>query len=346
MAGTWHHVMNRGIARRTVFENAVDVRYFLSRLARVVRSGVLEVHAYCVLTTHFHLLVRSPTGKLSEAMRVVLNDYVRWFNRGRHRDGALFRGRFRSKPVESVRYRELLVRYIDFNPVGAGLVVTPGLYPHGSARWYLVARRPPWLERTWIESAVCEFTRSERYDPRQYPEYFGEALSPALHRVVMRRLEGRGQGVDPLDDLLDATPEAVLEWMRRKAQLADGTSIGLPMCDTEHASEMLQSQRERQGAWSIAVSRKSTDAWRLVKVALLRDLCAARWSEVAARVAMTPEGARECYRRHRIVMLHSQEYARAVAGLAQLAVRSQTPIATIQRLSSPAPLAPGSSVAE
>jgi hypothetical protein len=66
--------MNRGIARRTVFENDADVRYFLAQLARAVRAGGIEVHAYCLMTTHFHLLVRSPAGGLSTAMRAVQNE--------------------------------------------------------------------------------------------------------------------------------------------------------------------------------------------------------------------------------------------------------------------------------
>ena len=93
--------MNRGLARRTVFETRQDVRAFLARLALCVRRGELEVHAYCVLTTHYHLLVRS-RGKLSEGLRRVQNDYVRWFNRARRRDGPLFRGRFLSKHVGSL----------------------------------------------------------------------------------------------------------------------------------------------------------------------------------------------------------------------------------------------------
>ena len=57
--GSWHHVVNRGIAKRPLFEDKSDVRYFLSRLALEVRRGRLEIHAFCVLTTHFHLLVRT-----------------------------------------------------------------------------------------------------------------------------------------------------------------------------------------------------------------------------------------------------------------------------------------------
>src|SRR5262249_61913289 len=109
-----------------------------------------EVHAFCVLTTHFHLLVRSLTGELSRAMCEMQKEYSRWFNRTRRRDGPLFRGRFLSKPVESPEYREYLIRYIDFNPVSAGLAATPGLYPHGSARCYASPRGPAWLCRSWI----------------------------------------------------------------------------------------------------------------------------------------------------------------------------------------------------
>jgi REP element-mobilizing transposase RayT len=51
----------------------LDDRYFLSRLARAHRLGLLEIYAYCLMITHFHLLVRSPVGRLSEAMRLILN---------------------------------------------------------------------------------------------------------------------------------------------------------------------------------------------------------------------------------------------------------------------------------
>ena len=113
--GAWHHVMNRGIAKRTLFENELDIRTFLSRLALTVRVGKLEVHSYCVLTTHFHLLLRSPEEQLSSALQVIQNSYSRWFNRSRKRDGPLYRGRFRSKRVDSEDYRLNLVRYIDEN---------------------------------------------------------------------------------------------------------------------------------------------------------------------------------------------------------------------------------------
>ena len=101
--------MNRGLARWAVFEDRECSRFFLCCLARTVRAGLLEVHAYCLLTDPFHLLVRSPQGALAEALRQSQNRYVRWFNRRPRRAEPLFRGRFRSRLVENIRYRRHLV---------------------------------------------------------------------------------------------------------------------------------------------------------------------------------------------------------------------------------------------
>src|SRR5262245_9866680 len=115
--GGWHHVWGRGIAKRPIFETRADIRRFQAALARAVRRGDIEVHSFTFLTTHFHLLIRSPRGKLSAALGRVLWDFTHYFNRKRHRDGTVWRGRFCSKPVTSLHYRRILVRYIDANPV-------------------------------------------------------------------------------------------------------------------------------------------------------------------------------------------------------------------------------------
>jgi len=312
--------MNRGIARRTVFESREDVRYFLAQVARAVRAGWIEVHAFCLMTTHFHLLVRSPSGALSTAMRAVQNQYVRWFNRGRRRDGSLFRGRFCSRVVEGLAYREQLVRYIDFNPVLAGVVSAPSLYPHGSARWYALDRGPPWLSRRWVERAVCEVTRTNTYDPRRYAECFGEPLTRGSASVIERRLTLRARGADSLDDLLGASPEKVLSWMRRKVRLADGTAIDLPVCDAQSVNQLIGRSRVAQPDWPLAVSRKSVDAWSTLQVGLLRELCGLSWAELALLTARSESGVAQCYGRHRRALDQDATYAQTAACLARVAI--------------------------
>lgn len=90
-------MMNRAVARRAAFPDRRSSRRFLAQLAKAVRSGRIEVHAYSVLANHCHLLIRSPRGEMSEALRVIQNQYTKWFNRQLKRDGPLFRGRFPSE---------------------------------------------------------------------------------------------------------------------------------------------------------------------------------------------------------------------------------------------------------
>ncbi|MCC6405577.1 MAG: transposase [Planctomycetes bacterium] len=316
----WHHVMNRGLARRTVFENVRDVRYFLSCLARMVRAGRLEVHAYCLLTTHFHLLVRSPTGELSRAIGEAVNKYVRWFNRSRRRDGPLFRGRFRSRSVDSVEYRRQLIRYIDHNPVLAGLATIPSVYPHSSARAYARLAGPPWLARDWVEHAVREAAGRARYEPRDYFASFGVPLTASLSRVVERRIERAARGPDPLDDLLGATPERVLCWMRRKAELADGTSVDWPVCDAEDIADAIAEARARQPGLTLRSGRKRLEAWPVLEVALLRELGGARWLEVAARLGGSDDAAADHYARHVQALASDADYAAEAARVAAAAI--------------------------
>ena len=70
-SGCWHHVMNRAVNRRTMFEQSFDTGRFLERLELAVDQCGVEVHAYAVMQTHFHLLLRSREGRLSEAMHLI-----------------------------------------------------------------------------------------------------------------------------------------------------------------------------------------------------------------------------------------------------------------------------------
>ena len=196
--GSWHHVMNRGIARRSVFEGSADIRVFLACLARECRRGAIELHAYSILTTHFHLLIRSPRGELSLAMQRAQNRYVRYFNRSRRRDGPLFRGRFRSKPIDSLEYRKCVPVYIDANPVEAGIVRRSQDYPFGSRCRYEEAVGPPWLKRAWVESAIQSAARRGAVPP-SYEMVFFLDLQREPFELVERRLMSLSSGAPTID---------------------------------------------------------------------------------------------------------------------------------------------------
>ncbi|MBK7644237.1 MAG: transposase [Planctomycetes bacterium] len=317
----WHHVMNRGIARRTLFESRRDVRAFLARLALAVRAGTIRVHAYCVLTTHFHLLVESPLGELSAVMQRLQNEYSRWFNRSRRRDGPLYRARFLSKPVTSEVYRRLLVRYIDANAVQAGLVARAEDYPYGSAQAYSRAAKPIWLERSWVESCVTGGLRCTEYPPARYPEVFPPAEPGSGWELIERRITHPHVLEDPLDDLLGGAGPAVLAWMERKAALADGTSIGIAVCEPANVEAVVEAEAATAGAWRLGNGHRTLDGWTLARVALLRELAGLTLAQAAERAGRSANGAWQLMERHRRLLAEDREYALRIAELADGALR-------------------------
>jgi len=142
----WHHVMNRGLARRVVFGDDDDRQGFLDLLTQCGRRWEVWASAVVLLPNHYHVVLHDRRGNLSRAMRHLDGVYTQRFNRRHNRDGPLMRGRFRSRLVQEERYLLEVVRYVHSNPVRAGLVARAGDYPWSSHRHYLSQRKSPqWL---------------------------------------------------------------------------------------------------------------------------------------------------------------------------------------------------------
>src|SRR5262245_57885009 len=123
--GAWHHVMNRGAGRFAVLGKDEDRQLFLDCLVVGSSRYGLEIHGYCLMSTHYHVLVRSTAAQVSDAMRFVSGRFTRTKNLRDSRDGPLFRGRYLSVPIESDSHLTQVSRYIHLNPVSAGLVEQP-----------------------------------------------------------------------------------------------------------------------------------------------------------------------------------------------------------------------------
>jgi REP element-mobilizing transposase RayT len=308
--------MNRGIARRPIFETREDVRYFLSRVALAVRRGEIEVHAFCVMATHFHLLVRSPTGQLSEAMRRIQNAYVRYFNRKRHRDGPLFRGRFVSCLVGSLFYRTLVVPYIDYNPVQARIVGAPWDYPYGSASLYVSNRVPKWLSTTWIDSRMQPYG-GQAVD---YKSAWGREPTVAERALVEARLRARSLDDDPLDDLVGAAPARVREWMVRKSLLADRTRPGIVCVPREVVLEVVTTLKARGRRWRHETPKgQDRDAWEIATVGLLRGLAGLTHVQIAAALRTSSSITTKRLRRHK-ELTENPSYATRLGRVAALCI--------------------------
>jgi len=129
LTGTAQHVVQRGNNRGDIFRSTGDYELFLLTLAdAAVRFQVL-VHAYALMTNHFHLLATpAAAGSIPQVMQAIGRRYVPYFNERYNRTGGLFQGRFRSTVVGDERYVMTCMRYIELNPVRAGLVTGPESY--------------------------------------------------------------------------------------------------------------------------------------------------------------------------------------------------------------------------
>ena len=129
IAGLTQHVINRGNNRCDIFRAEKDYVFFLTALRLAALKYQLDVHSYTLMTNHFHLVVtpRLPTA-VSMAMQVAGSRYVKYFNRRYSRTGTLFEGPFKSMFIDTEAYWFTCMRYVELNPVRAGLVLDPADY--------------------------------------------------------------------------------------------------------------------------------------------------------------------------------------------------------------------------
>ena len=174
------HVVHRGNNRIACFRGESDFLVYLALLMQLVPKMRCALHAYCLMTNHVHLLL-TPTSPsaCSALMGGVAQRYSVYFNRKHGRTGSLWEGRYRSCVVESQRYVLACYRYIEMNPVRAGMVSHPGAYSWSSYAANSGARQDPMIIA--------------------HPELL--AIGPAQYtRLFMQSLEA-----ESLRDIRDAT---------------------------------------------------------------------------------------------------------------------------------------------
>jgi putative transposase len=151
--------MNRGAGRRTVFKSNAERRLLVDLLAELEVRFDLEVHAYCLMGNHYHLMLRSRSGRLSEGMKWVGSVFTREVNDMRQVDGAVFRGRFHSVSVERDPHLDWLFRYINANPLELGWERPLAEYPWSGLRRSLgLADDPTWLRTDYVRERFGDDT--------------------------------------------------------------------------------------------------------------------------------------------------------------------------------------------
>ena len=129
LPGAIYHVMSRGTGPCVIFRDDTDRAIFLRRLRRATSECQWQCHAYCLMATHYHLLLETPLANLAIGMKLINSGYAQGFNRRHKRVGALFQGRYYSVLIDDERHFHQAALYIALNPVRAGLCAQPEDWP-------------------------------------------------------------------------------------------------------------------------------------------------------------------------------------------------------------------------
>jgi putative transposase len=129
------HVISRGIGGGAIFRDDEDRLAFLTHLGRCTELHRWTIHALCLMSTHYHLVLHSTRADLSRGLQRLNGRYGQEFNERHDRFGHLFAGRFSSRVITSERYLAAACRYVVANPVRAGLCDSVDDWPWGRSRY-------------------------------------------------------------------------------------------------------------------------------------------------------------------------------------------------------------------
>ena len=126
----YHHIVNRGVNRTNIFSINSDKDKFLQILCKACRVYDVVVHDYCLMDNHYHLLIENSQENLSLFMRQVNANYAIYYNKKTKRTGHLWQGRYNSWYIYGEDYLYRTIKYIEFNPIEAGMVESVRAYPY------------------------------------------------------------------------------------------------------------------------------------------------------------------------------------------------------------------------
>ena len=129
----FHHVVNRGVARGDIFLKDSDFKKFLEIVQEAKERYSFNVHSFCLMSNHYHLLMETKSENLSLIARQINSKYAQYFNREYNRVGPLWQGRFKNSFVYDESYLLILCKYIEQNPVKANMIKSVGEYRWSSA---------------------------------------------------------------------------------------------------------------------------------------------------------------------------------------------------------------------
>ena len=186
LPGQPQHVIQRGNNRQPIFADDEDRSFFLETLCEGADRHRCDIHAYVLMTNHVHLLLTPHEERsIGRLFQHIGRHYVPYYNRRSSRTGTLWEGRYRATLIDAESYLITCYRYIELNPVRAGMVARPADYPHSSHR------------------ANAEGGPDEIVAP--HPLYRALGADAAARQAAYRRLFHHPIGAEALDEIRTST---------------------------------------------------------------------------------------------------------------------------------------------
>lgn len=172
--GALYHLPRRGNAQAAIYADDADRRAFLDVLTQIVQRYHWFCHAYCLMDNHYHLLIETPEGNLSQGARQLNGVYTQQSNRRHGRVGHVLQGRYKAILVEKDRYLLALCRYVVLNPVRAGMVRSAREYRWSSYRATAgLSAIPELLCTDWL---LAQFGGEHSEAQHQYRRFVAEGV--------------------------------------------------------------------------------------------------------------------------------------------------------------------------
>jgi len=186
-----HHVVQRGHNRQVVFAGKDDFCRYLDDLRELQQVFDVRVYAYCLMTNHVHLLLTpgESVSELGKLMKTLAARATRYRNKLEGRSGTLWEGRYKSSPVQTDQYLLACCRYIELNPVRAGMVRSAGSYPWSSYRQRVGMDKQCWID---LDPCYLGLGRDEVERRQRYCQFVEEAI-PSGEWEIIRDAFRRGQ---------------------------------------------------------------------------------------------------------------------------------------------------------
>jgi len=287
--GAIYHVMNRGDRREPIFLDDLDRRRFLETLAEACAKTAWQIHAYCLMENHFHLVLETPQGNLVAGMKWLLGTYTSRFNRRHKLFGHLFSGRYKALIVDgsSNGYLRTVCDYVHLNPVRAKLI--PPEQPLRDYAWSsLVAYlKPPSQRPVWLR---VDRLLGELHIPKDSPT----GREQLANYIEMRRKQEDGDEFKAIRRGWCLGGEQfrteLLEHMDPKLGAHHGGGERIEAAQAK-AERIVAEEMARRGWSGAALKRRRKADPEKIKIARrLRAETTMTWAWIAERLAMGTAG--------------------------------------------------------